>query len=290
MQTEKETLELRCSEIWGGNRTTEERFQLPGIDAYLSSAAFDGGRGGDLHYLSTCGKGRIARFLIADVAGHGAKVSNVATRFEQLIGKHINTLDQSRLAKTLNKEFMTDNAGGRFVTALITSYDRPSDYFAVCNAGHPRPLYYSVRTRQWTLLDHTIETTVDDIFNLPLGIIVPTEYRQFAVRLSPGDVVVLYTDGFSEQRSCGQPIGEEGLLEIVNGLPLTTPETLVRSIRKALGMHESDYNRIDDETILVVAPTERPFAPLTLREQFKVFGRMVPGPWHIGNANPDISA
>ena len=48
---------------------------------------------------------------------------------------------------------------------LITSYHRPSGYFALCNAGHPRPLIYSVRTRQWTLLDYTIENTVDDIFN-----------------------------------------------------------------------------------------------------------------------------
>ena len=152
---------------------------------------------------------------------------------------------------------MTDNEGGRFVTALITSYHRPSGYFVVCNAGHPRPLIYSARTRQWTLLDYTIENKVDDVFNLPLGIIVPTEYRQFAVRLNPGDVVVLYTDGFSDQRNGAQPIGEEGLLEIVNGIPFTTPEALTRSIKQALGMNERDYNRIDDETILVVVRTDR---------------------------------
>ena len=185
---------------------------------------------------------------------------------------------------------MTDNEGGRFVTALITSYHRPSGYFVVCNAGHPQPLIYSARTGQWALLDHTIENTVDDVFNLPLGIIIPTEYRQFAVRLSPGDMVVLYTDGFSDQRDGTQPIGTEGLLEIVNGIPVTIPEALAGSIKQALGMNEHDYNRIDDETILVVAPTERPFAPLTLMEQLKVFGRLVPGPWHIGNETPNISA
>ncbi|MCZ6894267.1 MAG: PP2C family protein-serine/threonine phosphatase [Gammaproteobacteria bacterium] len=290
MQAEEESLELRCMEIWGGNRTIEERFQLPGIDAYLSSTAFDGGRGGDLHYLSTCGKGRIVRFLIADVAGHGAKVSNVAMRFKKLLGKHINKLDQSRLAKTLNKEFMIDNEGGRFVTALITSYHRPSGYFVVCNAGHPRPLIYSARTRHWAFLDYTINHQVDDVFNLPLGIIVPTEYRQFAVRLNPGDVVVLYTDGFSDQRNGAQPIGEEGLLEIINGIPFTNPEALVRSIKQALGMNERNYNRIDDETMLVITPTDRAFKPLTLTEQLKVFGRMMPGPWHVGNASPKVPA
>ena len=103
-------------------------------------------------------------------------------------------------------------------------------------------------------------------------------------------MVVLYTDGFSDQRDGTQPIGTEGLLEIVNGIPVTTPEALAGSIKQAFGMNEHDYNRIDDETILVVAPTERPFAPLTLMEQLKVFGRLVPGPWHIGNETPNISA
>jgi len=38
MQAEEKALELRCMEVWGGNHTIEKRFQLPGIDAYLSVA------------------------------------------------------------------------------------------------------------------------------------------------------------------------------------------------------------------------------------------------------------
>ena len=87
-------LNMRCMEVWGGNRTSRESFDLPGADAYLFSRAFEGARGGDIHYISTCGHGDIVRFLIADVAGHGTKVANVAARFKQLVSKHINTLDQ----------------------------------------------------------------------------------------------------------------------------------------------------------------------------------------------------
>lgn len=36
--------------------------------------------------------------------------------------------------------------------------------------------------------------------NLPLGIIEPTPYAQFAVPLQPDDLVVLYTDALIETR------------------------------------------------------------------------------------------
>ncbi len=42
--------------------------------------------------------------------------------------------------------------------------------------------------------------------------------------------------------------------------------------------------------MLVVALTERPFEPLTLTEQLKVFGRMMPGPWRVGTVNPKVPA
>jgi hypothetical protein len=77
----------------------------------LRATAHSGLRGGDIHYLSTCGHSAVLRFAIADVAGHGAEVADVASRFKRLIVKHINKLDQSRLARSLNEEFLLDNEG-----------------------------------------------------------------------------------------------------------------------------------------------------------------------------------
>ena len=107
-----ETANLSCMEIWGGDRNAQEDFPLPGLNVWLRATAHSGLRGGDIHYLSTCGHSAVLRFAIADVAGHGAEVAYVASRFKRLIVRHINKLDQSRLARSLNEKFLLDNEGG----------------------------------------------------------------------------------------------------------------------------------------------------------------------------------
>lgn len=266
-------INMACLEIWGGNRNAQESFPLPGLDAWLHARAFSGQRGGDIHYLSTCGHAAVLRFAIADVAGHGAEVVDIAGRFKELIVKHINKLDQSRLAKSLNEEFLEDNAGGRFVTALLTSYYRPTGHLVVCNAGHPRPLLFRAATQTWELLDYRIEATLDKLMNLPLGIIEPTDYHQFAIRLHPGDYVVLYTDGFSDIRRDGRILGEQGLLECVRRLEFDSAATLGRNICAALGMDAPDTPRNDDETLLVLAPKEHLAPKFSLKERLRVMAK-----------------
>lgn len=268
-----ESIALSCMEIWGGNRNVTESFALPGLDAWLRARAYTGLRGGDIHYLSTCGHSAVLRFAIADVAGHGAEVVDVAGRFKQLIVKHINKLDQSRLAKSLNEEFLRDNDGGRFVTTLLTSYYRPTGHLVICNAGHPRPLLYRTATDTWDLLDYRMESQEDSLMNLPLGVIEPTDYYQFAVRLHPGDYVVLYTDGFSDIRRDDAPIGEQGLLDTVRGLQFETAAELGEAICATFGMDDPQNTPIDDETLIVLAPKEHQAPRFSLSERFAAMAK-----------------
>ncbi len=262
-----ETINLSCMEIWGGNRNAQEAFPLPGIDAWLRANAHTGVRGGDIHYLSTCAHSKVLRFAVADVAGHGTEVADVAARFKRLMVKHINKLDQSRLARSLNEEFLRDNEGGRFVTTLLTSYYRPTGHLLICNAGHPRPLLYRSATHAWELIDYAMETKVESLMNLPLGIIEPTNYYQFAVQLFPGDYVILYSDGYTDIRRDGEMLGEQGLLKVVRSLSFTSAAELGERICTALGMNEPGYKRADDETLIVLAPQDQPPPRFTIAER-----------------------
>jgi len=270
-----ETVNLSCMEIWGGNRNAQEDFPLPGLNVWLRATAHSGLRGGDIHYLSTCGHSAVLRFAIADVAGHGAEVADVASRFKRLIVKHINKLDQSRLARSLNEEFLLDNEGGRFVTTLLTSYYRPTGHLVICNAGHPRPLLYCAATKTWELIDYTIETKLEGLMNLPLGIIEPTDYYQFAVQLFPGDYVVLYTDGYTDIRRDGETLGEQGLMEVVRGLSFTSAAELGEGIRQSLGMNDPDYARVDDESLIVLAPQDQPPPKFSLLKRLETMGKIL---------------
>src|SRR4051812_46402703 len=88
-----------CMEVWGGCDATDAAVTLSGLDAWVYSRPYqqsagetatggDGGGGdgggGDVYYVSACATGRINRLLVADVAGHGAKVRDIAVQLRDL--------------------------------------------------------------------------------------------------------------------------------------------------------------------------------------------------------------
>ena len=66
--------------------------------------------------------------------------------------KYINTLDQTRLARALNRELVPLDGNGRFATALLTTYFAATDHLIICNAGLPWPLWFHAATGSWELL------------------------------------------------------------------------------------------------------------------------------------------
>lgn len=244
---------IKCLEVWGGVEAVDTVVSLPGIEAYVHSQPHEGAaQGGDVYYLSSCFSGRVGRIVLADVSGHGQGVSSVALQLRKLMRKHINNLDQSGLARVLNTEFAQADHN-RFATAVLLSYFSPTDQLILCNAGHPRPLWYRARLGQWLLLDH--EQAADEPTgpnNLPLGMIDPTHYVQFMVQLEPGDFVVLYTDWLLEAMNpLGQMLGEQGVLNLVSHCDRSSPRALGQDILR-LGSEYRGLAAADDDQTLVV--------------------------------------
>ncbi len=226
---------MQCMEVWGGNEAINSAISVPGIDAWISSDPYEGdARGGDIHYVSMCSCAKISRFAIADVSGHGATVGDLAHRLKSLMRKYVNTLDQTRFARALNREFSKLTQSGQFATALLTTYVPPTDHLIICNAGHPRPMWYHTSAPGWELLDQDMPRRVTGVANLPLGVIEPTDYRQFALKLDKGDLVLIYTDSLIESKSPeGQELGEQGLLDLVRRLDADQPHELNRKVLAA---------------------------------------------------------
>jgi hypothetical protein len=218
---------LQCLEIFGGNRTVQHALTSPGLDVWIDSRPFAGASGGDLHYVSLCGSGRVTRFIVADISGHGPDMDELAQWLLKMARRHINLLDQTRFARALNRDFSEKVGDGQFATVLLATYFAPTHHLIVCNAGHPRPLWYSHLAAGWQFLDQAAANTgpsirtervrymLSPVANLPLGVIEPTKYRQFAAKLEMGDMVIIYTDAMTEARNpAGEMLGERRLLEL----------------------------------------------------------------------------
>lgn len=270
---------MQCMEVWGGNVAAESGISVHGIDAWLYSQPYHGeASGGDIHYVSMCGEGRIARFVLADVAGHGAAVNDLAVHLRTLMRKHIGTADQTTFARSLNRAFGRLSRDGIFATAALATYFAPTDELIACLAGHPRPLWYQAATGTWSMLSHEQSSGAKSSVGLPLGIIHPTEYHQFAVTLGKGDLVVLYSDGLLEKGGL-QPrtISGDGLLALAGTLDATSPATFGRALIAAV---DADFGwgrdtRNDDLTVLILHHNAADPPPMSLAHKLRMMARMM---------------
>lgn len=268
---------LQCMEIWGGNRATRRHASVSGIDAYVYSQPYDGqSAGGDIHYVSMCGSGRVVRFAVADVSGHGDAVGGLATELRSLVRKHINKVDQTRFVRSLNEEFSRLAEAGMFATAVLATYFAPTDHLIVVNAGHPTPFWYSAKENAWRRLESSEPSAVTKLSNLPLGIIDPTEYCQFAVPLAPQDRILVYTDSLIEATSpAGQQLGEEGLLALLGSLPLTNSESMCESLLRRITEYRGGRSAEDDVTLLLLQHNAKPHARQSLVGWSRSIARML---------------
>lgn len=304
---------LQCMEVWGGNGASDNGVMMAGVDAWVYSRPYEGHTtGGDVHYVSTCSTGRISRMMVADVAGHGPSASAAATALRDLMRRHVNHLDQSRLVERLNREFGARAKEGVFATAVVATYFAPTRSFVVVNAGHPRPLVYSARTQRWGLVIGEAAKVAGaggatgrrreaeamggaaggagvsgggvGVRDVPLGILEDTAYEQFAVRLRPGDLVVMYTDSLVETlQEDGEQLGERGLSEVAATLDLSKPERVARGLYEAV-RERCGREPADDVTVMVLRPNgllPRPTLGQQLGAQFR-FLRLVFGSWRKG--------
>lgn len=278
-----ETEALKCMDIWGGTGAADRTFDVSGLRVHVVSRPFGGGeQGGDVYYISMCGSGRIARVSVADVAGHGRTVNDVATSLRSLMRKHINTPNQARFARTLNEEFAAISDSGIFATAILATYWAPSDALILVNAGHPPPLLYRARQGRWC----TLTSDSPDIIatggeaiglrNLPLGVIEPTGYDQFAVRLETDDLVLLHTDALIEAKDqAGSMLGMPGLLRCAESADGAHPDAFAQRLLEQIDQYTGGATPDDDQTVLLLHHTAVDPPPMSIGEFVRVLGRVM---------------
>jgi len=288
---------MQCMEIWGGNGVVERVATMPGVDMWVYARPHQGANaGGDIHYISSCGTGRIGRVILADVSGHGGSAADLAIKLRDIMRRFVNYVEHGPLVSRLNREFGTEAKLGKFATAIVATYFAPSSVLVLCNAGHPRPLVYSTRTGRWRILtsEEQSSSASSNISNAPLGVIDDSQYHADALRMSDGDIVILYTDALMEAHPpAGRMLGEQGLLQIIERLDRSSPETLaqrlIASVREYAGGGELD----DDSTVLVLQINSRP-TKYSLAERVRANVRFLAmlGGWFLGRGSapwPELS-
>lgn len=243
---------LQCMDIWSGNEAVENSASTPGLEIFVYSRPYAGERrGGDIHYVSLCAGGVTTRLMLADVSGHGTAVASTARTLRTLMRRFMNSKSQTRLVRDLNREFTRLSDDGRFATAIVGTYLSHRNRFTLCNAGHPRPLWYRARSGLWAYVNDAIIDS-EQAFNLPLGFDASVGYQQMGLTVGDGDILVLYTDALTEARGPDDRLlGEDELLKIVARLPTDSAREVGRGLLQGVMEYTGGHPLEDDATIFV---------------------------------------
>lgn len=248
---------MHCMEVWGGNTAVDKWFEMPGLNTWVFSQPHGmSSGGGDVYYLSSCASGRITRILLADVSGHGEKVSRIAVDLRELMRTHVNLVRQSTFVQAVNREFTDAGLAGKFATAIIGTYFSPSHSYEFCNAGHPPPFLYRAETATWSILVPAAQDREKNAPNIPFGIDAATDYEQQSVYLRPGDAILSYSDALIESRRAdGGLLLTGGLMEVVRSLDMRRPEGLIAELIGAIRKLDPKNLTGDDATIILCQAT-----------------------------------
>ena len=198
--------------------------------------------GGDLYEYRM--KGRYLVTAIGDVSGKGVPASIVMTRCSTLFHAYVSETNDPNPAdflKYMNAELTRRNDHLMFVTMWIGIIDMRTGRLRYASAGHNPPV----------LLRKDKVEFLELCQGVPLGMFEDSAYPSRETDLKKEDALVLYTDGITEaENERHQLFGDENLLETCRKEKSRCPETLCRTLLKAVERHAAGCPQSDDITLL----------------------------------------
>ncbi len=180
--------------------------------------------------------------VVADVSGKGVSSALLASFLQGVFLSASSTTNIPEVLSRINS-FLNDRAEhGKYATMFYSKLDS-SGHLTYANAGHCAPLL----VRKTGLIERL------DANSMPVGLLAGTSFSLDHRDLSPGDRIVLYTDGITEaQNDRGQLFGRKRLREAVQRAVGATCAELHRAIHDAVLSFTAGAEQADDLTLVVV--------------------------------------
>jgi sigma-B regulation protein RsbU (phosphoserine phosphatase) len=198
--------------------------------------------GGDYFDVLKLDDGRVA-ICIADVCGKGMPAAMIVSSLQAVVKAFASPDRRPKDVCGRVNRVMCENIGGHglisFFYAVIDSDRKQLSY---CNAGHNPPILASGNSAR--LLD---------CGGGILGVVPDWAYEEQLLPLSPGDRLLMYTDGITETcNEAGEQFGETRLADLVAHFDRQDAAALTGEAVRAAS-HFNNGNFEDDLTVVAVA-------------------------------------
>ena len=200
-------------------------------------------------------------FYLLDVAGHGVPAAMLSMtlsmlltpdatqgsplkRFDSATGQS-HVLPPSEAVRELNRRFQSKD--DRYFTMVYGIFDSESSSFHLAQAGHPSPI----------LIKKGQEPILLGNGGMPIGLWPEIEFDCFDSSASPGDRLLLYSDGVTEcTKSDGEAFGERRLLAALAGNESKSLGDLVNDLVEEVSVWSGRSDFSDDISLLAIEITQ----------------------------------
>ena len=180
---------------------------------------------------------------IGDVSGKGLTAALLMFAVRTALRAHVEHEYAIReILSRVNRAVCRDTQMEQFATLFYGVLNVPTKTLTFVNAAQTPPLIF----RGDKVL--SLETG-----GLPVGLFPDEFYQEEAIQLEAGDVIVMYTDGFTDVLGIsGKVFGQEDLCRLIRDHKQETPEQMIKTLEQDLSRFLDNSQYGDDRTMLVI--------------------------------------
>jgi sigma-B regulation protein RsbU (phosphoserine phosphatase) len=144
-----------------------------------------------------------------------------------------------------NARLLSDARANLFVTAFYGILDPQAGTLTYCNAGHNPP--YLIGAGDGNPVQSLGRT------GMAIGIEEFTTWKQASVNISPGDILLLYTDGIPDAlNEAGEFFEDESLIEVTHTLKGRPAQEIQEAILEKVQKFAGAQPQSDDITLMIL--------------------------------------
>ncbi len=207
-----------------------------------------GAVGGDFFNVRALSDTKAAVF-ICDVMGHGVR-SALVTAIVRALVEEITpmTAEPGELLGRVNNDLraiLKQSGTPLFTTAFYLVIDTDTHAVSFANAGHPQPMVLHRGTGKVEFLCNT-----HNKFDPAMGLFAGPAYHTSTCSMSPGDTIILFTDGFFDVEKDGHLLSVEWLRDQIEKQAKLPTSALFDALLASLKEYSGGAEFVDDVCIV----------------------------------------
>ncbi|MEW6358033.1 MAG: SpoIIE family protein phosphatase [Planctomycetota bacterium] len=185
--------------------------------------------------------------VVADVAGKSVQGMVGMVMFRSLLRMNARGSGSARVPLIAsNKQIADDLSPGMFVTCCYMVLRHTEAELLLCIAGHPPPIYWRSKMGECrTIRD------VGMVVGFDRGPLFDPILREHRISLAPGDRILVYSDGITDETNAkGERFGEKRLLDLTSAYANLPSREFVQALVTAADDFRGGTEPFDDVTIV----------------------------------------